>query len=139
MLDPIISTSTSHYQLLKFHCTNVHPQRYARPIFWNAIFRWRHESQQYLTTKSRKQFNFGEWQKINPLRSKAIKYNPFLNWLFYLYLQFRSPKELLEVCSHLVKPSGTMLTNTAHQNKRSESQSIKIISCFQMPGIMLIN
>ena len=34
-----LSTHTGHYQLPIFRCTNVHPRRYARPIFRRAIFR----------------------------------------------------------------------------------------------------
>ena len=40
-----VSTWTDCYQLPIFRCTNVHPWRYARPMFRCAIFRWRHESQ----------------------------------------------------------------------------------------------
>ena len=41
-----VSTCTGHYQLLIFHCTNVHSRRYTRrPLLRRAVFRWRHESQ----------------------------------------------------------------------------------------------
>ena len=40
-----VSTCTRHYQLPIFRCTNVHPQRNARPLFRRAIYWWRHEIQ----------------------------------------------------------------------------------------------
>ena len=40
-----VSTCTGHYKLPIFHCTNVHPRRYARPLFRPAVYRWRHETQ----------------------------------------------------------------------------------------------
>ena len=38
-----VSTCTGPYQLPIFHCTNVHPWRYARLYFRRAVFWWRHE------------------------------------------------------------------------------------------------
>ena len=40
-----VSTCTGRYQLPIFHCTIVHPWRYARPLFGCAVFIWCHESQ----------------------------------------------------------------------------------------------
>ena len=38
-----VSSCTGRYQLPIFHCSNVHPWRYARPWFGRAMFRWSHE------------------------------------------------------------------------------------------------
>ena len=39
-----VSTCTGRYQLQIFHCTNVHPWRYACPYFRSAVYWWRHDS-----------------------------------------------------------------------------------------------
>ena len=35
-----VSTCTGRYQVLKFHCTNVHPWSYTRQQFRRAVLRW---------------------------------------------------------------------------------------------------
>ena len=44
--------STGGYQLPIFRCTNVHLQRYARPLFRRAVYWWRHETQYVYNTET---------------------------------------------------------------------------------------
>ena len=84
----LVSSCTGCYQLPKFRCTNVHPRRYASPIFRHAIFRWCHESQ--WTTLVFEWFRYLYVRVLNPHCSKCVWRSLYVEGLsvHYLYKYF---------------------------------------------------